>query len=280
MSTAIDEIRKRISKLEARNNAHWALQTEDDFVNQYIDRAKIEFQRTIIRIAIAAFVLLGGAGAVFVEHSIHKTFKNQNAQLVKELQDSYTNRIALTNNNFEWRRFHDYGKDYVNLAKLYNEVELPIAEKKVKILDLLKEAEKYFKDALSHGDMHASTYWERGELLYGYPLEFGFIDNVNRLKAIEMYKAAAKRYTLVEIAKGWRAEAYLRIGTVYWELAQSNQNRDEFSDFRKRSLKHLNMASDGYAENPHLTDDRSKANIDKIIDLTSAVEGQREPKQN
>lgn len=274
MEDRIEQLEAKTAKIEARMKSHWALQTDDDFADNYLKKIRNDLQSSIMKMAIGAIVLLAGSGFIFIKYAVNEQFNKENNELIAKLQHSYDTQIERTDDNFEWRRFHDYGKEYVYLSEFYSKA--PIAEdtKKAEIHKLLSEAEKYFNDALSHGDMHASTYWELGELYYTYRNDLGLPDEVDKLKAVLSYKDAASRYTEAEIKKGWRSEAYLRIGNVYWDLhddvAIDPSLRKTYSENAK---EYLLKANSEYAQLTHLTDDRTKDNIKKVASLLHEVEG-------
>lgn len=274
MEKRIDKLEERTAQMQARMNSHWAFQTDDEFVNSYLLKLRNELQSSIFKMAVGAIVLLAGSGFIFIKYAVNEHFNNQNEMLKNKLQTSYNQQIEKTDNNFEWRRFHDYGKNHVNLARIYSKAPLEEEVKETQVHDLLNEAEKYFKDALSHGEMHASTYWELGELDYSYPIEMGLKNEVDKLRAIQRYKDAISRYTEVEVSKGWRSEVFFRIGSVYLDLADDHGVREPLrAKYSSSASAYLKKAKNEYARHAYLTDNRSKGNVERISDLLAKIEG-------
>ena len=272
MEAKLLDIEERLAKIEARMKTHWALQTKDDFAESYILRLRNELQASVFKIAIAAVVLLAGSGYVVIKYAVDERFQIANAHLISRLQESYDNQIKRTDSNFEWRRFHDYGKDYVYLAELYSKAPLAKDEKKKNVHNLLNEASGYFGKALELGDMKASTYWELGELSYTYPLKMDLPEEVNKLEAIEKYKDATERYTALEISKGWRAEAYMKIGQVYWDLHDDSGLKKNNKDVYMNNAKEfLTKAKNEYSKYQNLADDRTKKNTEEISKLLAQI---------
>ena len=273
MTTSSTDTEERLAKIEARMKTHWALQTDEAFAETYMQRLRNELQSSILKTTMGAFLLLAGSGFVFIKYAVNEQFSSENSKLIARLQGSYEDQVKRTDSNFEWRRFHDYGKDYVNLAMLYSKSPLEDRQKKLDIHRLLNEAQGYFKKALEHGDMQASTYWELGELHYTYRIDMGLDKEADKFKAVEQYKNAAARYTDVEISKGWRAEAYYKIGTVYWDLQDDtgvdSLNRKTYIDNAKR---YLTDASNEYAKYRNLTDERSRNNVERISALLAQAQ--------
>lgn len=274
MEDRIEKLEECNAKIEARMKSHWALQTDDEFAETYLRKIKNDINSSIIKMAIGAVLLLAGSGFIFIKYAVIEQFNTENDYLITQLKNSYNLRIHKTDNNYEWRRFHDYGKDYVNLAKLYSKSPIEVDVKKQEIHELLDQAEKYFKDALSHGDMHASTYWELGELYYTYRIEMGFVEEVDKLTAVQKYKDSALRYTEVEINKGWRSEVYYRIGSVYWDLFDDPAMAEKLrSTYYTNAKDYLLLAKNEYSKLTHLVDKRSKKNIEGISGLLAKLEG-------
>lgn len=268
----VDELAESVAKIEARMKTHWALQTDDEFADHYIQRIKNELHSSIVKMAIGAIVLLAGSGYIFIQYAVSDNFSSKNASLISQLEKSYNKQIERTDENFEWRRFHDYGKDYANLAELYSLSSIPENKKEEKIHKLLDEAENYFNKSLLHGDMHASTYWELGELKFSYPKEMRLAAEIDRLSAIEDYENAAIRYTDVEIEKGWRAEAYYKMGFAFHELASDlGHKKESRQKYLKQAKTYLYKAKTEYSRVKGRTDERAVDNIKHIGELLSAI---------
>lgn len=273
MCNRLEQVEKKVAKVESRLESHWALQTEDDFAKRYVESAKNEIQVSIIKLALAVIALLAGAGFVFIKYAVNQTFQEENKELISKLESSYNKQVTRTDDNFEWRRFHDYGKDYVYLAKLYSLAPLDKAEKEKHIRGLFSEALGYFKKSLAHGDMHASTYWELGELRYSYPLSMELASEVDILEAVTFYKEASNRYTRTEIENGWRAETYYKIGACYFDLTQDKSTDNKLlEEYKKHAKEYLQKADDGYSKIHDQNDERTRSNIEHISKLFKSLE--------
>lgn len=258
---AVTQLEVKLAKLRAEYASSWALHTKDDFERNFSREIKNEIQNTMMKWAIGAVVLLAGTGTIFVKYAVIQTFKEENSKLVQDFYQKYDAQLDLLRANFEWRRFHDFGKDYVYLAQLY--ADSPVAEelRAKRITENFNEAEQYFRRSLQYGDMHASTYWELGELLFTYPQKLKLPNRLDAAKAIERYKQAVDRYTQVEVDAGWRAEAYLLIAKTYLYLAQSNPT-DENPP--KKAKEFLLKANSDFAALKDQTGPRTRANIEEV----------------
>jgi hypothetical protein len=269
----VSDLDERVAKIELRMKTHWALQSDQEFAETYVQRVRNDLTQSIAKMALGAVVLLAGSGFVFIKYAVNEQFSTENGKLIKKLEGAYDEKVEMTDSNFEWRRFHDYGKDYVNLAELYSLAPLETSLRDEKVRSKLDEAARYFRKALAHGNMHASTYWELGELLYSYPLKMHLSAEVDRKQAIQHYLDAVDRYTKVEIAKGWRAEASYKVGAIYWELHGMETDEKKRANHREEAKRHLIEAKNGYAKIADQRDERTQSNIAAISRTLAAIEG-------
>lgn len=243
----INRLEESLAKLRAEYANSWALHTKDDFELGFARDIRNEIQGTISKWAFGAVVLLLGAGALFIKYSVSQVFRDENEKLVTEFSEKYDRQLERLQDNFEWRRFHDYGKNYVYLSELYLDSPVEPLLKTERIVGHLNTAEQYFLRALQHGDRHSSTYWELGELYYSYPLKLNVPRRLDPPKAIEHYGQAANRYTQIEIGKGWRAECYIRMAEAYLHMVKATEDGVSAQAHHGKAVELLNLASSDYA---------------------------------
>ena len=275
----LQKIEKKLVQLRAEYAGSWALHTKEDFemgfrqeIRNESQGSRNDLQGALVRWAVGAIVLLIGAGYVYVKQAVTDVFKDQNTKLIAEFGEKYQAELAMQRDNFEWRRFHDYGKNYVYMAQLY--FDSPISDESMKtkrVIYNLEEAQRYFNDALQHGNMHASTYWELGELSYSYPIRLNVPVRIDLRKAIGNYQQAAARYTQLEIDKGWRGEAYLKIANVLFELGEQKLSRSAKDPDFLEAKSYLKKASDDLAGSKDQTSTRIQAAIREVKALSSML---------
>jgi hypothetical protein len=272
LETRLTSTETRLATIELRMKTHWALQSDEQFAETYVKRVRNDLNLAIAKMALGAVVLLAGSGFVFIKYAVNEQFSTANSGLIAKLKESYDAQVERTDSNFEWRRFHDYGKDYVNLATLYSLSPLEQPLKDEKLHKLLAEAHRYFSKALSHGRMQASTYWELGELAFSYPKAMKLESEIDRLKAIQHYEDAVSRYTDVEVSKGWRAEAKFKLAAVYADLWRLAGPPAEQTKWRDAAKKHAREAKDEYSKVADPTDERTLTNIREIATMLATIE--------
>lgn len=223
----LDQLEEKIAVLRAEYAGSWALRTRDDFELGFVKEIKAELLGTMFKWALGTVVLLLGSGALFIKYTVIQTFREENDQLVHEIQKNTDRQVDLMNSSYEWRRYHDYGKDYIYLAGLYFDSPLDTTVKARKVASNLDEAEGYFNKALRQEGAHASTYWELGELYFGYPLRYDVPQRMDLRKAISYYKNAIDRYGQAEIRNGWRAQCYLRLAEAHGKLLEKSAGQSQ-----------------------------------------------------
>ena len=159
-----------------------------------------------------------------------ETYRTENKVIIGELLEKHEKFLESDLRRFEWKRHHDYAKNYVYLAKFYSESGLKNAEILESKKDALKKAADYFKLALNADSKQPTTHWEMGQLNYRYPKDYGVKDNINAPDAIDSYDKAIELYTARDIAKGWRADPYRMKAIIY---VDSIKNRDDKYNPRK-----------------------------------------------
>ncbi|HEY5813308.1 MAG TPA: hypothetical protein VIT23_11725 [Terrimicrobiaceae bacterium] len=265
----VKQLEENIAQLRGEYASSWALHTKNDFTKIFSQEIRNEIQGKMLRWSLGLIALLAGSGVIFIKYTVIQTFKEENSKLVRELYQQDEAQAAALQENFQWSRFHDYGKDQVYLATLYGDSPVEPKLKVERIGKALDEAEHYFLQSLQHGTRHASTYWELGELAFTYPLSLSYTPRIDINKAIQRYQQAADRYTQPEIDAGWRAEAYLRIGKAYlYSLNQSPENRYFASESQKMLLK----AKADFASIKNQSSARTRDGVDEVQELLSELE--------
>lgn len=268
----LKELDKRIENIEHKITKVAALNKEEEFSSRFIISIKNELTSYISKIVLGGIVLIGGAGFIFVQHAVNESFKNENELLIKRLEGEYQNAIDGIEEKFEWRRYHDYGKNYIYISELLNETNIPDSTKRNKTIILFDKAASKFKQALNHKGNHGSTYYELAELEYSYPKKYSITSLINERRAIQLYNKCLPYYLPSEISKGWRGDAFFKIGQIYAEMSD---NKGLSNDLK---LKHIEMSRDflvkarndysSASEEAQLSP-RIKQNSDKITALLS-----------
>lgn len=160
--------------MEAQIASSWALRTRTEFETEFKDRIKNEILGFTVKVGISALILLGGAGYLFIKSANTEVYQGQNKQVISDLKAKYEENLAEERTRFEWKRQHDYGKNYIYLAEFYWNSEITNAEKKKTLISQqFSRAETYLNYAMRCDPQQATTYWEQGELHYTYPKKFG-----------------------------------------------------------------------------------------------------------
>jgi tetratricopeptide (TPR) repeat protein len=218
----LSKLECRLAKIEGDMASSWALKTKDDYEKTFKDGIKDDMRGFIVRLAISAVLVLGGVGYVFIKSAVTDAYESRNKEAIADLQRNYEARLKLDQTRYDWSRFHNYGKDLIRVAEFYN--YLPVEEPKRQQLveRLMKRSEEYFEDASRVDPSQGSTYYELASLKYSYPMNFNVQHRIDLKKAIQYYQQAIAAYSPEECAKGWRADAYLMLGTIYQSIATTN----------------------------------------------------------
>ena len=261
---------ERLVKLEAKVNSHWVFHTPDEFNERYINQIKSGLNQSIIRTTLTAIIILFGAGAAFINSIIKQTFDEESKELAERLTSEYQIKSDKIRDDFEWRRFHDYGTDFIQLARLYSKTPMDSTLMKVEIHELLKNAEGFFQQALEHGTIHASTYWEMGQIRYTYPIEFGIEEEVDLVQAKKNFELAVLRYKESEVAKGWRAECYIKLAEVNLRLSNgAERSAPDMAHHKANACELLLKARNELARVSDQTQPNLKGNIQRVAQLES-----------
>jgi hypothetical protein len=139
----IDQLEENLAKLRAEYANSWALHTKNDFELSFANGIRNELQTTISKWAFGAVLLLLGAGALFIRYSVSQVFREENEKLVADFSARYDSQLEKLQDRFEWRRFHDYGKNYIYISELYFDSPVQAELKTKRIVQHLNTAEQY-----------------------------------------------------------------------------------------------------------------------------------------
>lgn len=241
-------IEEQLAKIEGQLASSWALKARSEYEVEVKEHIKNEILAYTTKLAIAALIMLSGAGYLFIKSAVHEVYATENQKVISDLNAKYENNLADERARFEWKRYHDYGKNYIYLAEFYwNSTAGDKNKNKALIAKQFSNANTYLLYAMRADPQQATTYWELGELHYSYAKQYEQPDWVDNNKALHFYQQAAKFYTETEISRGWRADAYRLIGKIYSSQAGGTSNGDEVKKSRETSLKYLSMAREDYA---------------------------------
>lgn len=218
----LSKLECRLAKIDGDMASSWALKTKDDYEKTFKDGIKDDMRGFIVRLAISAVVVLGGVGYVFIKSAVTDAYESRNKEAIADLQRNYEARLKLDQTRYDWSRFHNYGKDLIRVAEFYNYLPVDESKRQPLVEKLMKRSEEYFEDASRIDPSQGSTYYELASLKYSYPMSFNVQHRIDLKKAIQYYQQAIAAYSPEECAKGWRADAYLMLGTIYQSIAATN----------------------------------------------------------
>lgn len=242
-------IEERLAEIEGKVASSWALKTCSEYEAEFKERIKSEALAHTTKLAMAALIFLSGAGYLFIKSAVIDVYQAENQKVISDLKAKYESNLADERARFEWKRHHDYGKNYIYLAGFYwDSGKGDEQKKKAMIAKQFSKAETYFWFAMRADPQQATTYWELGELRYSYPKKYGQPDWTDTGKALHYYLQAAKFYTEPEISKGWRADAYRLIGKIYFDQAQTATKDNEATKNLETSHEYLSKALDDYVK--------------------------------
>lgn len=263
MEEKILELEKKHAELKSNLESCWLYHLNDGSIVTLKEEIMHKLSGSVVKLLVASFVIMSGAAYFLIEHAVSEAFDKKNDSLIAEFKLKYER-------NFEWKRFHDYGKSYTYLAEMYAESPIDTDLKVEKIRKNYSYAEDYFKTALTFGSMPGTTYWELGELYYTYPKRDGIHSLIDKKKALGYYTQAIGRYTDNEVAQGWEAEAQLFIAKVYLDMSKTNsQDKD---DYIGKARTYLKSAENGYKSLGELTSIDSVNNSEEISSLLIKTE--------
>jgi len=220
------DLSRRVAALEGTMASSWACQTKDQYEKDFREQVKQEVMTFAFKLAAGLAVFIGGVGLIFIKSQVISAYQSENKKVVADLQDRYASHVKSDMIRLEWARYHNYGVVYRDLAELYASLNnLDEATRSAKIQKAFDRAESYYNRALEHDARAASTYFELGELHNTLARQYGLRDWVDDPKALDLYREAARYYTPAEIENGWRADTYLRMGTIL--LVQAKQSASE-----------------------------------------------------
>jgi hypothetical protein len=273
---AEDPIEVRLARLEGQVASSWAVQTRDTFEQDLRERMRNELQGYFTKVFVAAFVLLGGAGFLFIKSATTDVYKTENEALIADLKTKYSATIAKEQKRFDWKRDHDYGKNYIYLAEFYSNSEIGTQRRQKLLKEQFTRARTYFEYALNSDPKQASTYWELGELYYTYPKKYGAPEWIDENKAISFYEQALSYFSEFEVSKGWRADPLRIAGRIYLRRAKSASIEKEKLKSLDRAEALLVRAREEYRDAIPESRDYNKNNLTEVIALLEEVTRLRE----
>ncbi len=271
-------IEQRISDIEGKMASSWALKARSEYESELRGQIKSELLIYVTKLALSALVVLAGAGYVVLKSAIVDVYQAQNQQVVADLKARYDENLREEQSRFEWKKQHDYGKNYVYLAAFYWNSRMSDKKKMHELIaDHLKRAATYFSLAIRADPKQATSYWEMGELFYTYAKEYGEPDRVDLDQALHYYREAARLYSDIDIAKGWRADTYRALGKLYLEKAASAGKPDEAKSLQATASQFLEKAQDEYIhvipESREYNDKRLKEVRDLLVTVSRVSNG-------
>lgn len=261
-------IEERLAEIEGKIASSWALKARPEYEAEFKERIKGEVLAHTTKLAIAALIFLSGAGYLFIKSAVLDVYETENQKVISDLKAKYENNLADERARFEWKRYHDYGKNYIYLAGFYwNSGIGDEQKKKDMIAKQFSNAKTYFLYAMRADPQQATTYWELGELHYSYPKKYAQPDWIDTDKALRFYQQAAKLYTEAEISSGWRADAYRLIGKIYFEQVQTATKDNEANKNLAASRDYLSKARDDYVKAIPESRDYNKDGLVEVDDM-------------
>lgn len=264
----MENIEERLAEIEGKIASSWALKTRSEYEAEFKERIKSEVLSHTTRLAIAALIFLSGAGYLFIKSAVLDIYQTENQKVISDLKAKYESNIADERARFEWKKHHDYGKNYIYLAGFYWDSEIgDEKKKKAMIAKQFQKAKTYFLFAMRADPQQATTYWELGELHYSYPKKYGQPDWIDTDKALHFYQQAAKLYTESEISKGWRADAYRLIGKIYFDQVRTATKDNEANKYLETSREYLSKALDDYVKAIPESREYNKDGLTEVDDM-------------
>jgi hypothetical protein len=240
---SIDE---RLAEIEGTLASSWALRTRDEYEADVRERLKMDLISYVTKLALAALIFLGGVGVLFVKSAIQDVYRAENDKVISDLRGRYDRILTEQNVKFEWKRHHDYAKSYIYFARFYADSEIKNDKIAERIRGQIQKARMYLHFALDQDPTQAISYWELAETYNTYPKEFGDLTDVDLSLALENYSLAAAHYSVADVAKGWRADAYREIGKLYIDRSSSRARVAAAQDDVNLAYTYLQRAREEY----------------------------------
>lgn len=268
----VRKIENGVAKLEGSLASSWALHTKDEYENGFKDKVKNDIMNYVVKIVISAMVLLGGAGYVYVKSTMVDVYRTENKQIIDDLKARYESSINNNRLLFDWQRYHNYAKNYLYLAELYSKSNIDEKTKREKIKECLMRAKTYFDYALNSNPKQGSSYFELGEIYCNYSYKYNIKECYDIDKSLNYYCQSSKNYTDAEIAQGWRADAYRKIGIIYFDLFKRNSEKIEYLI---KAEDYMNKACEEYQNAVPESREYNKNSLNEVNDYLVSIRTQR-----
>jgi len=209
---------------------------------------------------------------LFMKAAVVDIYENENDKIVADLRQKYDNILTAQHAEFEWKRNHDYAKNYIYLAQFYANSDID-PQKRQTLLNLqFQRASTYFLYALRSDPKQATTYWELGELRYTYARDYGELSWVDLDRAFDYYNQAVSLYTDTEVAQGWRGDPYLQMGKISVERAQEAKDPSAAAQQITIAKDYLTRAREEYKAAIPESRDYNQGHIDECENLLMEIE--------
>ena len=230
-SQAKKSAEERLADIEANIASSWALKTRSEYESEFKAHVKGDLFSFAVKLTLAAFIFLGGTGYLFLKSAIQDIYHSENERVVLDLRSKYDRIIQDQNRRFEWKKNHDYGKNYIYLAKFYaNSGIADLSKKEALVHEQLERAKTYYEFAIADDPTVGQTYFEIGEIYNTYAWQFHDRQFLDVERAMFFYDEAESRYSAGDIAKGWRGDVLRCKGLLKVEQASRTKRA---ADVRK-----------------------------------------------
>jgi hypothetical protein len=239
-------IEERLAELEGKAASSWALKAVPEYEAGLREQFKGEILNFNLKLAAGVLLALVGVGYVGIKTAILAVYEQKDQQTFAGLQSQFDQSLKELQAGTEWNKLHDYAKNYIYLADFDWNAYPDENDRHKRIKHDLDRAEHYFNLALRTDRQQATSYWELAELRYTYAMEYN-AGTLDRDAALSNYQRAIDSYSEPEIGKGWRAEALLKVGTIYSEKAEVAHDVKEKQNFKRLARNSLERAIHDYS---------------------------------
>ena len=263
LSAPVNKTDERLSKVEARLASSWALRPRSEFETDFRARIKRDLLLYADGVILTAMAVLGLVAYLFIRAATLDVYGSQHQQIISDLHQRYENSVAKGRTQFGWGKQHRYGAKYASLLDFYFRSYIGAKQKQDQMGLIFSRAETYLFYARRLDPQQATTYFEIGELHYTYPKQYHRRDWLDVDKALYFYRESARYCSATEVARGQRADAYRRIGEIYFDKAGAASVPQRFIHSLETARHYLGEAQSEYKEKQPVhqaqeTDERSK----------------------
>ena len=229
----IDEMQRRLAKVESDLASSWALQPREEYEKRVLGGMKHQINAYLARVAAGTVIFLAGAGYVLIETktiaTYHKISADQYQKVLDGLRAEFRELKEQSKATDEWQAVHNLGVLYrfAIRARLYDIQKSGGAARENQqklIADLIETARGHFEKALQKDGTNPSTHWELGNLYYSIPCEENLRYLVDKQRAVRHFERAAQSYEKEEIDQGYRADTYKRLAEIQGALYREQIN--------------------------------------------------------